>query len=78
MVLRWFWEVFGSSERVWNGFKWFSEGFRRFLEDFRRVRGGGPWPALRIRPPKEGRVCGEGAFWKYRFPCFYIFVGGGL
>ena len=31
VVLRRFWEVFGGSERVWNGFKWFSKGFRRFL-----------------------------------------------
>ena len=31
VVLRRFLEVFGGSERVWNGFKWFSRGFRRFL-----------------------------------------------
>ena len=61
MVLRRFWEVFGGSERVWNGFKWFSEGFRRFLEDFRRVRGGvRPRRGAGFRPPKEGRISGEG------------------
>ena len=35
VVLRRVWEVFGRSERVWNGFRKFSEGLKRFLEDFK-------------------------------------------
>ena len=40
VLWRRFWEVFGGSERVWNGFRRFAKGIRRFLEDFSGVRGG--------------------------------------
>jgi hypothetical protein len=41
LCLKRVWEVFGSSERVWSGFKRVSKGFKMFWKDFRRVRGGG-------------------------------------
>ena len=41
MLLMRFWEVFGGSARVGDGFRWFPGGFWKFLEDFRKVFGGG-------------------------------------
>ena len=38
-------------ECIWNGFKRFSEGFKKFLEDSRRVPGGGSFAGRGIQAP---------------------------